>query len=89
MTKGKTNLIQKDTPKGTIPNNYWPYLSIMRKIATAKIRQGIYYSRLSQGLFPEEQKWFHKETSRTGDLHYIDQHILKECKARRKNLAIA
>ena len=58
MTKGKTTLIQKDTSKGTTPNNYRPIirLPMMWKILTVQIREEIYYSLLSSGLFPDEQK---------------------------------
>ena len=57
MSKGKTTLIQKDPLKGTASNNYRPitYLPIMWKILTAQIRE-IYYSLISCGIFPEEQK---------------------------------
>ena len=56
MTKGKTALIQKDPSKGTAPNNYRPitWLTMMWKILIAKIREGIYYSLTSHGLFPDE-----------------------------------
>ena len=55
MTKGKTTLIQKDPSKGTAPNNYRPItcLPMMWKLLTARIREEIYYSIISRGLFPE------------------------------------
>ena len=58
MTKGKTTLIQKDPSKGTAPKNYRPItcLPMMWKILTAQIREKIYYSLTSHGLFPDEQK---------------------------------
>ena len=81
MTNGRTILIQKDPNKGTASNNYRPItcLPIMWKILTAQIREEIYYSLTSRGLFPDEQK----------KLLYIDQHILDESKTRQKNLAMA
>ena len=44
--------------KGTAPNNYnsITYLPMMWKILTAQMREEIYYSFTSRGLFPEEQK---------------------------------
>ena len=56
ITKGKTTLIQKDPSKGTAPNNYRPItcLSMMWKILTAQIKEKIYYSPTSRGLFPDE-----------------------------------
>ena len=55
----------------------------------SKIREEIYYSLTSCGLFPEEQKGWRKGSRGTGDLLYIDQHILNESKTRRKNIAMA
>ena len=91
MTKGRTTLIQKDPLKGTALNKYRPMtcLPMIWKIPTAQIRQEIYYSLISRALFPDEQKRYRKSTRGTGELLYIDQHILKESKTWRKNLAIA
>ena len=89
MTKGRTLLIQKDPNKGTDPNNYRPItcLRMMWKILTAQIREEIYYSLTSHGLFPDEQKGCCKGSRGTVELLYIDQLILNENKTRRKNLA--
>ena len=86
-TKGKTTLIQKDPSNGTAPNNYRPItcLPMMWKILTAHIREDIYYSLTSGGLFPDKQKGCHKGPRGTAELLYIDQHILNESKNRRKN----
>ena len=91
MTKGKTTLIQKDPSKGTAPNNYRPItcLPMMWKVLTVQIREKIYYSLRSRGLFPDEQKGCCKGSRDTAELLYIDQHILNENKTRRKNLAMA
>ena len=82
MTKGKTTLIQKDPSKGTAPNNYRPITSLpmMWKILTAQIREKIYYSLTSRGLFPDEQKGCRKGSRGTAKLLY---------KTRRKNPAMA
>ena len=81
----------KKKNKGTAPNNYRPItcLPVMWKILTAQIREEIYYSLTSRGLFPEEQKLCRKGSRGTAELLYIDQHILSESKTRRKNLAMA
>ena len=91
MTKGKTTLIQKDPSKGTAPKNYRAItcLPMMWKILTAQIKEKIYYSLRSRGLFPDEQKGCCKGSRGTAELLFIDQHILNESKTRRKNLAIA
>ena len=61
---------------------------MMWKILTAQIREEIYYSLTSRGLFPEEQKGSHKGSRGTAELLYMDQHILNESKTRWKNLAM-
>ena len=63
MTKGKTTLTQKDSSKGTPPNNYRPIicLPIMWKILTAQMREKIYYSLKSRVLFPDEEKGCRKD----------------------------
>ena len=62
---------------------------MMWKILTAQIREKIYYSLISRGLFPNEQKGCRKGSRGTAELLYIDKHILNESKNRRKNLAMA
>ena len=90
MTKGRTTLIQKDPSKGAATNNYKPItcLPMMWKILTAQIKEEIYYSVTSRGLYPDEQKGYCKGTRDTAELLYIDQHILNESNARQENLAI-
>ena len=61
----------------------------MWKILTAQIREDIYHSLISHGIFPEEQKWYRKRTRSTREQLYIDQHILNESKTRLKNLHMA
>ena len=89
MTKRKTTLTRKALPtQGTASNNYRliTCLLIMWKMLTTRIREEIYYSLISCGLFPEEQKGFYKVTRGTGDL-YIEQLILIR-KTRRKNVVM-
>ena len=61
----------------------------MWKILTAQIREEIYYSLRSWGLFPEEQKGCHKRSRGIAELLYTGQHILHESKTRWKNLTMA
>ena len=61
----------------------------MWKILTAQIREEIYFSLTSHGLLTKEQKGYRKGPRGTGELLYIDQHILNESKTRQKNLAMA
>ena len=71
--------------------NYRPItcLPMMWKILTAQIREKLYYSLTSRGLFPYEQRGCRKGSTGTGELLYIDQHILNESQTRQKNPAIA
>ena len=62
---------------------------MMWKILTAQIRKEIYSSLTRRRLFPEEQKGYRKGSRGTGELLYVDQHILNESKTRRKTLATA
>ena len=80
MTKEITTQIQKDVIKGNAPVNYWPItcLSMMWKILTAQIREQIYYSLISHGMFPDDQKGCCMRTRCTEELLRIDQHILSE-----------
>ena len=79
-TKGKATLIQKYLQKWTATKNYRRITSLplMWKIPKAEIRVGIYYTLISNGLFPKEQKGCH--------IHLL---ILKESKTWRNNIAIA
>ncbi len=61
---------------------------MMWKILTAQIREEIYYSQTSRGLFADEQKGYCIGSRGTAVLLYIDQHILNEIKIRRKYLAM-
>ena len=67
MTKRKTILIQKNPSQGTAPNNYRTitWLPIIWKILTTQIREEIYCSLTSRGLFPEEQRGGCKESRGT------------------------
>ena len=58
ITKERIILIQKVPNKVTAPNIYRPMtcLPMMWKILTAQIREEIYYSLTSHGLFPDVQK---------------------------------
>ena len=63
--------------------------AMMWKILTAQIREKIYYSLISCGIFPDEQKRWNKRIIGPDELLYIDQHILMESKTRPKNLDMA
>ena len=54
----------------------------MSPLQTAQIWEEVYHSLESYPMFPEDQKWCHKEIIGTSDLLYIDQHIVKEVKTK-------
>ena len=91
MTKGKSTLIQKDPLKVTAPTNYRPItcLPMMWKILMAQIKEKIYYSLISRGIFPDKKKGCCKRTRGSEELLYIDQPTLNESKTRRRNLVMA
>ena len=55
----------------------------------SKQAQKVYYWLVCHGLFPEKQKGCHKGKRGKDDLLYIDLHILKDSKEKRKNVAMA
>ena len=57
-------------------------------IKTVQIREEIYNSFISHGLFPEKQTRCHKGTTETEELLQINQHILEESEMRQKNVAV-
>ena len=77
--------------KGTILINYKSITgsSIVSKILIALIKEEIYNSLVCPGLFPKEQKGCRTGTRGTNGLQYIDQHIPKDAKMRRKNEVMA
>ena len=85
MTKRKITLIQKDPLKGPTLKLY---RHIMWKILTVQISENIYYSAISHGLFPNEQKGFCKRARDTEELLFMDQHIINENKTSRNNIAV-
>ena len=55
----------------------------MGKILTAQTKEDIYFTLVYRGLFPEEQKECCWGSRGTGDLSFIDYHILKEAKTKK------
>ena len=86
----RTRMDNQRKDKGTALNNYKPimFLPMMWRILTVQIREEICDSLTNRRLFPEGQKGCCKGSRGTGDLLYIDQHILNEIKTRWKNLTM-
>ena len=89
MDDQRKDYINPKGPQQKICSRPIACLPMMWKILTAHIREKIYYSLTSRGLFPDAKKGCRKGSRGTAEFLYIDQHILNESKARRKNLAMA
>ena len=90
MTRGQTVLIMKDPEKDTSPGNYRPIkcLPVIWKMLTGIISEEVYQYLDREDLFPEEQKGCRKSSWGTNDQLFIDKRVLRERKARNKNLAM-
>ena len=91
MTYGHTILCQKDVSKGNAVENYLPItcLPLMWKLLTGVIAEEIYVYPKGENLLPNEQKGCKSKSRRTKDQLLIDKTVLKDCRKRHTNLAMA
>ena len=91
MTYGRTVLCQKDKTKGNAVDNYRPItcLPLMWKLLTGIISEEMYCFMERENLLPDEQKGCRRKSKGTKDQLLIDKTILKDCKKRKTNLAMA
>ena len=91
MTKRRTILLIKDKVKGNAVGNYRPItcLPIMWKVLTGIVAVDLYQHLHQSSFLPDEQKGCRKESRGTKDQLVIDRAILRDCKQRKTNLAIA
>ena len=92
MTKGRTVLLIKDKAQGNLPwETIGPITSlpIMWKALTRIIVEDLYQHLHQSLLLPDEQKGCRKESRGTKDQLVIGRAILRDCKQRKPNLAIA
>ena len=91
MTYGRTVLCQKDIAKGNSVENFRPItcLPLMWKLLTGIVAEDIYCFMENENLFPEEQKGCRRKSRGTKDQLLIDKAVLKDCRKRRTNLAMA
>ena len=91
LTEARTVLVMKDAKKGNIASNYRPItcLPILYKLLTGILAEELYRHVEEQDLFPEEQKGCKKRSRGTKDQLVIDKTVLKDCKRRKTNLAMA
>ena len=64
-------------------------LPLMWKLLTGIISEDVHCFMENENLFPEEQTGWRKRSRGTKDQLLIDKKTLKDCRKRRKNLAIA
>ena len=91
MMYGRTVLCQKDPAKGNSVENLRPItcLPLMWKLLTGVISEDMYCLMKNENLLPEEQKGCRRKSRGTKDQLLIDKTILKDCRKRRTNLAMA
>ena len=91
MTKGRTVQLIKDKAKGNAVENYRPItcLPIMWKVLTGIIAEDLYQHLHQSSLLLDEHEGCRKESRGTKDQLVIDRAILRDCKQRKTNLAIA
>ena len=91
LTHGKTVLCQKDPRKGNSVENYRPItcLPMMWKLLTGIIAEDMYGYLERENILPDEQKGCRKKSRGTKDQLLIDKTILKDCRKRHTNLAMA
>ena len=84
LNRGRTSLLHKDKSKGNVGSTYRPTtcLPLVWKLSASVIADQI-YAHLDQG-----QKGWRKGSRGTKDLLYVDRAVIKEVKARNKNLAM-
>ena len=91
MTYGVTVLCQKDTAKRNSVENFRPItcLPLMWKLLTDIISEGMYCFTENENLLPEEQNDCRRKSRGPKDQQLIGKTILKDCRKRRANLAMA
>ena len=91
MTYGRTVSCQKDAAKGNAVDNFRPItcLPLMWKLLTGIIADDMYNFMERENLLPEEQKGCRRKSRGTKDQLLIDKTILRDCKRRKTNLAMA
>ena len=88
---GRTVLEVKDSTKGNVPSNYRPItcLPVMWKLLTGVIAETIYQHLDDNEVLTWEQTGCTKGRRGTKDQLCIDKGIMKDCKRRKTNLAMA
>ena len=91
VTHGRTVLYQKDRTKGNAVDNYQPIscLLLMWKLLTSIISEDLYRFLEEEKILPEEQMGCKRNIRGTKDQVLLDKAVLRDCKRRSTNLAMA
>lgn len=91
ITYCKTYLYVKDPRKGKIVENFRPIscLPLMWKLMTEVVSESLYQFREKNSLLPGKQKGYRKGSRRTKDPLLTNKTVLRDCKKRHTNLALA
>ena len=91
MTNRRTVLCKKNPVKENSVENFRPItcLLLVWELLTGVISEDMCCFMENENLLPEEQKGCMRKSRRTMDQLLIDEIMLKDCRKRRTNLAIA
>lgn len=91
MNSGRTLLCVKDADLGNTVENFRPItcLPLMWKLFSGLLAEKMYMHLQTEGLLPDEKKGCRKGSRGTKDQLLIDKMILRNCKRRKTNLAMA
>ena len=91
MNQGRTILCVKDLSLGNSVENFRPItcLPVLWKIFNGILSEKIYDHLETEELIPEELKGYRKGSRGTKDQLIIDKMVLRNCKRRKTNLAVA
>ena len=91
MNSGRTLLCVKDANLGNSVENFRPItcLPLMWKLFSGLLAEKMYNHLQTEKLLPDEQKGCRKGSRGTKDQLLIDKMILRNCKRRKTNLAMA
>ena len=91
LTYGQTVLCQKDRTKSNAVDNYRPIccLPLMWKLLAGIISEHLYSFSEVEKILPEEQKGCKRNSRGNKDQVLLDKAVLRDCKRRSRNLAIA
>ena len=83
--------MRKQLSKGNAVENYWPItcLPLMRKLLAGLIAEEMYTYLEGKNLLPNEQTGCKRKSRGTKDQLLIDKTVLKDCRRRHTNFAMA